>query len=497
MNTRSYRDIAKGTAIFGGVQVFNVVVNILRGKFVALFLGPAGMGVSALLTSTVNTINSISSLGLSLGAVRDISVATEKGDIGELSLVAKIFRRLVFATGILGALVSVVGAGWWSRAAFGSGEYTWAFVLLGAMLFFTALGSGETALLQGTRKLKALARTSLAGSLAGLVIGVPMYYFWGTAGIAPAMVALALVTYLSNRFFARKIELRPVEVTGTQMRRHAVSMITLGVTLTAANLLGTLSVYFINWFIRHAGTLSDVGLYQSATAITTQYIGFIFSAMAVDYFPRLAAVSDDSDAVRKTVNRQGEMIVLVAAPIIVALLATAPLVVRILLSAEFMATIPVVRWMGFALIFKTASFALGYISFAKGDKRTFFWLEGVTGNLLNIGCIVAGYMLWGYTGLGVAMVVTYLVYLVIVAAVARRRYGFRFEREFTRLFAILSALCGVAFAITFFIDDYLLCGLAVGVVLVAVSVFSLRELNRRMDLAEVIRSKFSNLKKQR
>ena len=43
----SYRSILKGTSVFGGVQVFQILINMVRGKFVALFLGPDGMGVSA------------------------------------------------------------------------------------------------------------------------------------------------------------------------------------------------------------------------------------------------------------------------------------------------------------------------------------------------------------------------------------------------------------------------------------------------------------------
>jgi PST family polysaccharide transporter len=86
------------------------------------------------------------------------------------------------------------------------------FIILGAMLFFTALGSGEIALLQGTKHLKELAKTSLIGSSVGLVVGVPMYFFWGTHGIAPAMISLALATYISNRFFTRKIKLVPINV---------------------------------------------------------------------------------------------------------------------------------------------------------------------------------------------------------------------------------------------------------------------------------------------
>jgi len=52
----SYRSILKGTSVFGGVQVFQILINMVRGKFVALFLGPDGMGVSALLTSATSTV---------------------------------------------------------------------------------------------------------------------------------------------------------------------------------------------------------------------------------------------------------------------------------------------------------------------------------------------------------------------------------------------------------------------------------------------------------
>jgi O-antigen/teichoic acid export membrane protein len=493
MSEREYRDIAAGTALFGGVQVFQIVVNILRGKFIAVLLGPAGMGVSALLTATMNMINQTASLGLNLGAVRDISMASHEGDAGRLSRVAKVFRRLVFATALLGAAGAAAGAGLWSRLAFGDAAYRWAFVLLGAMSFFTLLGWGETALLQGTRKLRALALTSLIGAGVGLVVGVPMYWMWGTAGIAPAMVALALATWLSNRLFARSVGLvRGVRVTAAETGRHGRGMIALGVAMTVTSMLGVLSNWLIAWFIRTAGGLSDVGLYQAATAITTGYIGFVFSAMAMDYFPRLAAVSDDADAVRRSVNRQGEMVVLVAAPIIVALLATAPLVVRVLLSGEFAAAVPLVRWMGLGLLFKTASFALGYISFCKGDRRTFFWLEGVAGNGLVAGCAAAGYLLWGLDGLGVAALATYAIYFALVSVVARSRYGFRFEGGFVRLLALLGGLCVVAFVLTLAIPGHLWSGLAAGLVLAATCVVCWRELDKRINLREVIRQRFSH-----
>jgi len=39
----SYKQIVKATSLFGGVQVFNIIISIIRSKFIAVLLGPTGM----------------------------------------------------------------------------------------------------------------------------------------------------------------------------------------------------------------------------------------------------------------------------------------------------------------------------------------------------------------------------------------------------------------------------------------------------------------------
>ena len=65
----SYRQIMKATSIFGGVQVINIIISIVRSKFVAVLLGPGGMGIYGLFISTTGLIEKITNLGLSTSAV--------------------------------------------------------------------------------------------------------------------------------------------------------------------------------------------------------------------------------------------------------------------------------------------------------------------------------------------------------------------------------------------------------------------------------------------
>ena len=58
-NRNSYGSILKATGLFGGVKVFEILMSIVRTKFVALLLGPSGMGIYGLISSPINLIKQI------------------------------------------------------------------------------------------------------------------------------------------------------------------------------------------------------------------------------------------------------------------------------------------------------------------------------------------------------------------------------------------------------------------------------------------------------
>src|SRR5690554_1976404 len=76
----SYRQIVKATSLFGGVQFFQILISVVRSKFVAILLGPSGMGIVGLLTSTTGLITGLTNFGLGTSAVKNISEATATSD---------------------------------------------------------------------------------------------------------------------------------------------------------------------------------------------------------------------------------------------------------------------------------------------------------------------------------------------------------------------------------------------------------------------------------
>ena len=77
-NTDSYLHILKYISLFGGVQVLNVLIGIVRNKFVAMLLGPQGVGLISLFNSTTKLISDSTNFGISMSAVRNISEDYDK-----------------------------------------------------------------------------------------------------------------------------------------------------------------------------------------------------------------------------------------------------------------------------------------------------------------------------------------------------------------------------------------------------------------------------------
>lgn len=474
----SYRSILKGTSVFGGVQLFQIGINLVRGKFVAMFLGPTGMGISSLFNSSGQTIQQLAGFGLNLGIVKE--VAARKEDRESFGALLAASKRLLFFTSLLGALVCVVFAMPLSRLTFGNSDYSWQFMLLGAMVFCGVVGQGYLSILQGLHAVKLVSATTVTGSLAGLLVGVPLYYIWGDKGIVPAMVVLAFSTLLASWIGVRKA----VDAPKVRFRKALHSpivkkLLVMGMVLVASDAIGTGCTYLVNLFIRTFGALENVGLFQAANSVTNQYSGVVFTAMMLDFFPRLSESAGDNGKIRTIVNRQMEIVSLIACPLICLLILTSPLVISILLTDEFMPILPLMRWLGVGVLIKALMYPLGYIAFAKDNRKLFFWLEGVYGNLMFLGLSCLGYYLFGLIGLGYSLIVDCVLCFVVYYAVNSRLYSYTFSRK-AALEGSAAILLGVACFTFSFIENFWISYSLMSVITLAAIIRSALILRRRL-----------------
>lgn len=478
----SYRQVMKATSIFGGVQVFTIIIGIIRSKFIAILLGPAGMGIFGLLTSTVGMISIITNFGLETSAVKDLSAANDNNT--RISILVTVIRRLVFISGLLGAILTLLFSEWLSQLTFGNKEYTWGFVWLSITLFLNQLTVGHTVLLRGLRQLKFMAQAAMLGSLLGLITTVPLYYFFGTEGIIPGMILTAIMTLLLTWYFANKVNIKPIYVSKIRTYAESKDMVKMGFMIGLSGMITLVVSYLVRIYISNVGGVEQVGLYYAGFAIITTYVGLIFTAMGTDYYPRLSAVAIDNKQCSLVINQQAEIAVLTLSPVILLFLVFGNWAVILLYSAKFIPINDMILWAALGMFFKAASWAIAFIFLAKGASKLFFFNELIT-NAYLLALNLLGYKIGGLTGLGISFLVTYFLYLLQVFVIAKLKYNFSFSKEFYTIFGIqltLAILCFIAVKVLAFPYSYI-----VGVVLIAISaMLSYKEMDKRLGIKSLV-----------
>lgn len=270
-NKSSYRSIFKATSLFGGVQIYQILIQIIKSKFVAILLGLAGVGVSGLYTSALQFVQQLTSMGLAASAVRDVSEANGTGDSSKISRTIIVVRRLVWITGILGLLAVALFSSLLSKSSFGNYNYTLPFIFLSVTLLLDQLSAGQKVVLQGTRRLKDLAKCSTYGVTFGLIVSLPLYYLFGIDGIVPTLILTSCCTLLLSWLFLRIINLDTVGVSIKQTFEYGRLMLVMGVSLSLSGILSTGAAYGIRTYIQGVGGVSEVGLYQAGFVIMNTY----------------------------------------------------------------------------------------------------------------------------------------------------------------------------------------------------------------------------------
>lgn len=489
-NKSSYRSIFKATSLFGGVQLYKILIQVIKSKFIAILLGPAGYGVLGLLTSATDLVKQLTSMGLAQSAVRDVAEANGTGDTERVNRTVTVLRKIVWATGLLGLICVIIFSPFLSKTSFGNYDYTIPFILLSITLLIDQLNVGQLVVIQGMRKLKDLAKASAIGATLGLIVSVPLYYWLGVHGIVPTLILTSLTGLLLSWWFSRKIPIPPIKITLKESLKEGRTMLKMGIAMSVSAIMLSASMYVLKAFISHYGGTETVGYYTAGAAIITTYVGMIFQAISTDYYPRLAAVNTDNDKCKETVNQQGEIAALIMGAALTICVIFMPLIIWLLYSSSFMPASIYVVIASVGMMFKLASWLISYQFVAKGESKLFIVLE-ITANMYMLVLNLLGYKLWGLAGLGLSFTLGYLIYLFHVFILAKRKYNFNFTSSFIRIFIIQLVVLLVALSISLVLKGTT-CYIVGGCLCIISLLWSFRELNERIELVSFLRGKAKN-----
>lgn len=488
MAKSSYRSIAKANTILGSVQIFTILIGIVRSKLVALLLGPVGVGLMGLFQSTLDLVKSATSMGINTSAVRDIAIANDSENKLVLGKTKFVLSRIVWLTGLLGFVVMLLGAPFLSELTFGNKDYTYAFIFLSVVPLIAQLTVQHQVILQGTRALKKLASAGVWGGLVGLFINVPLFYLWGEQAIIPVLIIVAVASYLIAWYNASKLKISSCPIPWKECYQKGSGMVRMGFLLGLTGLMDMLAIYIIKIFIQKWGSLADVGLYTAGFAIVQVYVNMVFSAIGTDYYPRLSSVSNNQEEYCDTINKQFEILILVLTPMVLLFISFSSELLYLLYSEKFVAAKMMISWLAFGMLFRAYSWCPGFMFLAKNDTRVYF-IVYIVAFALQLTLFLAGYHFLGLTGIGIAFGLQYFIGNIYSLAIIKRRYSFKYGSKQNMLMAI-----AVVSTMAILTASYLVSSgwryLIFANIIIVTSYYCYYELNKKLDIGTLIRTKF-------
>jgi O-antigen/teichoic acid export membrane protein len=418
------KSVFKNTIMFSSVKVIQILIGVLRNKAIAVFLGSEGVGAIGIFNNTVNLIRTGAGLGVSQSAVRDISEARGSNSQPVIQDIVSITKTIVKYTAVLGMVVAIIIAFPLSEYSFGTKSYGPSFLLLAIVVGVVILTEGNYAILKGMRALRYLAYSGIIGAVVGLIVSVPMYYYFGKSGIVPSLIIAGISNLLVSNFYLKKLNIDSVRFSLQVILKKASPFILMGMALMFVDFMSLLFDLVIAAYVRSEGGLATVGQYRAGVTIIVSYFGIVLTSMATDYYPRISAVHQDNDLVQSELNLQTDIGLTILFPVAILFIILSPQLLVILYSREFTESVNFTDYAIYGTVLVIYSNNIGMILLAKQSAKI-FTLYSLIHRLIFIPIYIILFNRYGLSGLGLSYTINIVAQFIGLSILTNYLYGIR------------------------------------------------------------------------
>lgn len=476
--TESYSQIIRSSSIIGGGQVFNYAIGLIRIKIIAVLLGPSGVGLISLFTLITELVGSFMRFGIAQSAVREIAEANGRDDSYELAATTTALRRACLVSGVFAWALTAILAYPLSQWTFSSTDHTWPIAVLGLALLFTIMAEGQTALLQGTRRVELLAKVSIVSAILTTVVSISLYAAFDQEAIMAVLIVSAAITFAVSWWYASRVELNHCMQDWNDTWQRTRKLLQLGFAFMWSTFMAAFAALTIRTIIVRDLGVEANGLYQAAWALSSIFGSVLVGAMSTDYYPRLTALIEQKEEAAHLVNEQIEIGILIALPGMMATILLSEWIVVLFYSGEFTAAAPLLQCLVFSVFFTLISYPMGYILVAAGAAKRYAFITTAF-HLLHIAGVWFLSESWGLKGIAALNAALGMIYVFGMRALVGPVIDFKWRKDTLGMMTLSTLLLVTGIMLTVTLDPKLI--VLAGILFSgATAVFSLRGIAKRV-----------------
>lgn len=405
-----------GIVLMAFSSAASLLLSLARTKLVALFLGPAGIGLLGLVQSTMATATLIGGAGLDSIVTREAAKARASGEGLEISIAVGLRGSMLL--GFATALVAVP-----VLAVFGEQLGTPGLISLmavAAAIASSIVGTNYRALLAGISTVTDSALASLASAVGALVLTAALVMLSVPLGVVVAFVALAIPA--SQVVATGLFVWRHTTETTVTWRELLVPLRTyLGEAggFAIAGVVPVLTQLIARSVVRGCSDNDRFGYFQASLALGTTVTSVLAASVGASVLPSLSRVSASEERLRAAADQSARTYLVLVAPLVLLIAVFPADIVRLLYSSRFEPVSEQLSWQLMGEVVRLPAWVLSSVLLVLGRARAYLIVELTSGACMLV-CLWFAVGLSGLASLGLAVAVGAVTQFVMCCFMAVR-----------------------------------------------------------------------------
>jgi O-antigen/teichoic acid export membrane protein len=394
--------------ILGSASTLTIIIGVLTNKYYALYLGPEGLGMIGLFQSFLQLCTLFGGMGISVGIVRSVAGFVTSNNLMQIRAYKTAMWQLFGISAAVILVSSFVLQKIILKFLLPDQNIYALFSIIAASIISIASGI-QIGFINAHHRTATLARITVLSQIAGSALGILIVWVWASAAIPFIMLTGPVVSLILANLYAPPLE-KGVSLP-EDVKSARTQLLKFGVPYLASSIVGTGVITMLPFIINNQLGQKDVGYYRAASLLSTGYLGALITALSQDYFPRVSAIRNDRDLLKKTVNQQLTLLIVCVTPLIIIMIIALPTFIQLIFTNSFMPVIKILRWQLIGDVFKLVSWVFAFSILAVAPTRFYLIIESVGGGLLLL-LSTFGILTLGYSGIGIAYLITYFFYAI-------------------------------------------------------------------------------------
>ena len=398
--------------------LLKLVFGFITSKALAIFVGANGMAYVGNFRAFLNVVENFSLLGIQNAIVK--YVAEYQHDKLKLKSVLATFGLLLLTSSIVISLVLIFGANYLSKEIFHHSEiYSFVFYILAIVFPLYVFSTFCISVVNGFQEYKKVIYIQIISSSIALLFSVFLIYYYNTFGALISLVLAPVFVFFVSLFYLRNV-ISISDVFSFQSFDFLVVKNLSEYVLMAlvSGVIGSFVLLEIRTDVIEITGLQHAGIYEGLQRISSYYLLFISSIMAIYFYPKLA---DPNSNTKEIILNYLKTIIPIFAIGLALIYMLRKFIIQILFSAEFETMESLFLWQLVGDLLKAVSLIFGTILIATKQTKAFIITEIVS---LFIMYFSTNWMLHaiGIDGIVIAHTFTYFMYLLVLVIYFRKLF---------------------------------------------------------------------------